>query len=266
MYELGVIGLGHIGVPIVNGALSGKAVSPDQVILYGHHPERLEPLLLAGASAAKSEIEVVSSCHYLLLSVKPQSLSELLPKIKPFLRPDHVIISIAAGISARYLKNALGEDTKIVLAMPNTPLQLGFGTTALSRIEPATQDEFAFAMRIFGVSGTAEEIPAELMNEVIALNGSSPAFFYRITQIFADRASQYGFDHETAMRLICGSMIGAAHMMLSSGTSLDDLIQAVCSKGGTTIAGLTAMNDAHLDQALIAGMEACTQRAYELGK
>lgn len=116
------------------------------------------------------------------------------------------------------------------------------------------------------ISGTAEEIPAELMNEVIALNGSSPAFFYRITQIFADRASQYGFDHETAMRLICGSMIGAAHMMLSSGTSLDDLIQAVCSKGGTTIAGLTAMNDAHLDQALIAGMEACTQRAYELGK
>ena len=69
MYELGVIGLGHIGVPIVNGALSGKAVSPDQVILYGHHPERLEPLLLAGASAAKNEIEVASSCHYLLLSL-----------------------------------------------------------------------------------------------------------------------------------------------------------------------------------------------------
>ncbi|PWM24127.1 MAG: pyrroline-5-carboxylate reductase [Oscillospiraceae bacterium] len=266
MYQLGVIGLGHIGVPIVEGAVHRKLLPAQDIILCGHHPEKMQRLIEAGAAQTTDEAVLAASCRYLLLAVKPQSLPDLLPKIRPSIRNDQVIISIAAGISADFLKAALGKDTKIVLAMPNTPIQLGYGATAVARIEPTTPEEFDFALKLFAVSGSAQEIPAGLMNEVIPLNGSSPAFLYRIAQVFVDRGVEYGFDRQAALSLFCSAMIGAAHMMLDSGSDLDTLIQGVCSKGGTTIAGLTAMEEAGLTKALSTGITACVNRAYELGK
>lgn len=266
MKKLGVIGVGNMAGAILGGILKNNVIKPQEIMLCDRHPEKHTNLYDMGAALANDECEAVKECKYILLSIKPQGFAEMLEKIKPFCREDNVFISIAAGISGEYIKNALGYDAKVILVMPNTPVSLGFGASAVAKVAPTNDDEFATAMSIFSACGDAVEIPADKMNEVIPFNGSSPAFIYRITQIFVDHAVSLGFERDVALKLFCASLIGSAHMMTDSGIELEKLIKMVCSKGGTTIAGLEAMEQNGLANALDSGIDACVKRAYELGK
>lgn len=266
MLKLGVIGVGNMGAALIGGILKNGVVPPEQILLCDKHPERHEVLYGQGVCQAKRPCEVVESCEYVLLAIKPQGFTALLEEIKPACKGQNVFISIAAGISGNFIKNALDYDAKVVLVMPNTPVSLGYGTSALSSVSPTTEDEFETALGFFAACGDAVQIPAKLMNEVIPFNGSGPAFIYRFTQIFVNRAVALGFDHETALKLFCSTLIGSAHMMTDSGIDLDQLIKMVCSKGGTTLAGLDAMERHNLEEAVVAGIDNCVKRAYELGR
>lgn len=266
MFKLGVIGVGNMATAILGGILKNNVIAPAEILLCDKHPERHAELYGIGINQAADECDVVKNCKYVLLSIKPQGFADMLEKIKPFCNKDNVFISIAAGISADYIKNALGYDAKVILVMPNTPVSLGFGTSAVANVAPTSAEEFSVALDIFSACGEAVEIPADKMNEVIPFNGSSPAFIYRITQVFVERAVSFGFDRETAMKLFCSTLIGASHMMTDSGIELEQLIKMVCSKGGTTIAGLDAMAANGLENALQQGIDDCVKRAYELGK
>ena len=266
MLKLGVIGVGNMATAILGGILKNNVISPEQIMLCDKHPERHEELYSKGIVKAADECDVVKNCEFVLLSIKPQGFADMLEKIKPHCSENNVFISIAAGISGDYIKSALGYDAKVILVMPNTPVSLGFGTSALARVEPTLDSEFETALSIFSACGDAVQIPSDKMNEVIPFNGSSPAFIYRITQIFVERAVSMGFEHETAMKLFCSTLIGASHMMTDSGIELEQLIKMVCSKGGTTIAGLEAMEKNGLPNALEQGIDDCVKRAYELGK
>ncbi|MEG1773549.1 MAG: pyrroline-5-carboxylate reductase dimerization domain-containing protein, partial [Oscillospiraceae bacterium] len=206
------------------------------------------------------------NCHYVLLAVKPQVYRVVLAKIAPVCRPDSVFISIAAGISGERIKKELGYDAKVIQVMPNTPVLVGCGASALSCFAPATQEEFEQVQSIFAASGYAVQIKPEQMNDVIPINGSSPAIFYYIAQIVVERAVELGFDKDVANNLICQAMIGSAKMMLESGKSHQELIDMVSSKGGTTLAMSAAMKDHQFKEALLAGVDACIRRACELGE
>lgn len=266
MPKFGVIGVGNMATAILNGMLKKKVVAPQDVLLCDRHPEAHASFYEQGVQQAADACTVARHCDYVLLSVKPQGFAAVLQEIRPGCRPETVFISIAAGISADAIKQALGFDAKIVLAMPNTPVSLGFGTTAVAPVAPVDSASFAQVLSFFAACGEAVEIAPDKMNEVIPLNGSSPAFLYRIAQVFVQRGVEMGFTREAALRLFAGTMIGAAHMMTDSGIELDQLIQMVCSKGGTTIAGLEAMERGGLADALTAGIDDCVKRAYELGK
>ncbi|MFV0498141.1 MAG: pyrroline-5-carboxylate reductase [Candidatus Fimivivens sp.] len=266
MLKLGVIGVGNMASALLGGILKKGVVPPEQILLCDRHPERHEAFYNLGILQAENPCEVVEKCQYVLLAVKPQGFTELLEEIKPACKGENIFISIAAGISGEFIKKALDYDAKMVLVMPNTPALVGNGTLALSLVTPTTQDEFDTVLNFFAACGDAIQIPSNLMNEVIPLNGSSPAFIYRFTQIFVQRAVALGFDHETALKLFCSTLIGSAHMMMDSGIELDQLIKMVCSKGGTTLAGLEAMEQQHLEQAVVAGIDHCIKRAYELGQ
>lgn len=266
MLKFGAIGVGNMATAITGGILKKGVIPPSEIMLCDRHPDRHEQFYSAGVKRAADECEVIDNCEFVLLSIKPQGFAEMLEKIKPHCKGQNVFISIAAGISGEYIKNALGYDAKVILVMPNTPVSLGFGASALAKVAPTEQSEFETALSIFAACGDAVEIPADKMNEVIPFNGSSPAFIYRITQIFVEHAVSLGFERETALKLFCASLIGSAHMMTDSGIELEQLIKMVCSKGGTTIAGLDAMEQNNLAAALDAGIESCVKRAYELGK
>ncbi len=266
MFEFGVIGVGNMATAILGGILKNGIIAPEDILLCDKHPERHQELYSRGVKQAADECDAVKNCRFVLLSIKPQGFADMLEKIKPCCSENNIFISIAAGISAEYIKTALGYDAKVILVMPNTPVSLGFGTSALANVAPTTADEFDTALSIFSACGEAVEIPADKMNEVIPFNGSSPAFIYRITQIFVDRAVSLGFERNTAMKLFCSTLIGASHMMTDSGIELEPLIKMVCSKGGTTLAGLEAMESNGLENALQQGIDDCVKRAYELGK
>ncbi len=133
---------------------------------------------------------VVSECRYVVLAVKPQGYEALLQNIAPVCGEKQVFVSIAAGMSARYIKSVLGENARLVLVMPNTPILVGKGATALSRVEPTSKEEFEFVRGLFAALGQVAEISPDRMNEIIPVNGSSPAFIYRFARIFIRRAAE----------------------------------------------------------------------------
>ena len=264
MKKLGFIGVGNMGGAIIKG-INGK-LGNTAVFAYDSDAEKLKNLNLYGATAASSIQELAKKCDFMLLAVKPQQLDGVLGEIKSADNEKLVIISICAGISAEYIRERTFAEAKVVLVMPNTPMMLGCGASAMSRDEKVSDEEFEFAKKIIGSCGIAEVVPMDKMKEVIALNGSSPAFIYLYAKGFIDYAQSVGIDSETALRLFAQSLVGSAAMMTSSGKSIDELIKMVSSPGGTTLAGLDGLYEGKLTEVVHDCCEHCTKRAYELSK
>ena len=266
MYNVGFIGAGNMGYAIMKG-IRGSSKS-EEVRLYAFDPYqeaavRAEHL---GACVTPDSRELVSLCDYVFLAVKPQQLDEVLEEIADTVTPDKVIVSICAGITDEYIASKTVVGAKVVLVMPNTPLLLGEGATALSRSDSVTDGEFSLVCGIFSSCGIVSVVPKDKMKEIIAINGSSPAFIYLYAQYFIEYAESVGIDREAATQLFAKSLIGSARMITDSGKSLDELITMVSSKGGTTIAGLDQLRKNDLKKAVTDCCEAYTNRAYELSK
>ncbi len=264
--QLGVIGAGNMATAIIHGIIKGGLLKPDQMGVYDINPERVKDFSDLGLSGFDSPGALAANSEYLLLSVKPQNFEELLTSIRSDIPSDTVIISIAAGISHEYISGLLGRPAKVVQVMPNTPLLVGKGSTAMSFVPPTTQQEFSYVAELFGCAGAVECIDSTLMNEVIPLNGSSPAYIYRFAQVFCDRALELGFDRDAANRLFAHTLIGAAAMMLETDKDHQSLIDMVTSPGGATFEGLKAMEKHDFKKAMIDTYDATVKRAYELGK
>lgn len=215
---------------------------------------------------AKSIPDVAKAVDYLFLAVKPQNFPEALSDLKGHISAETVIISIAAGITPQYISDALGYCAKVVQVMPNTPLLLGYGASALSKSPEVSNEAFAYVQKIFDCAGITAIIDNNKMNEVIAINGSTPAFLYRYAQCYINYGKSVGLDEDACLNLFAQTMIGSAKMMLESGYSLDELIKMVSSKGGTTIAGLEALEKGNLSEAVQSCCESTVKRAYELSK
>lgn len=266
MEKLGVIGAGNMAGAIIGGILGAGLLQPEEICVFDRMAEKVEHFAAQGLVGCESAAQVARRCKYLLLSIKPQNFDEVLPQLREDTSDQTVFISIAAGISPDYICRQMGRPCRVVQVMPNTPLLIGRGAVAISRVEPTTDEEFAFAKALFASAGLVEEIDNRLMNEVIALNGSSPAYIYRFAKVFCDHAAGLGIGAEAANRLFCQALIGSAHMMMESGMSHQQLIDMVTSPGGTTFAGLEALSAGDFDQTLRSCYDATTKRAYELGK
>lgn len=263
MAEVGFIGAGNMGSALLKGISGNKNVN---IFAFDPCREKLEALKEYGASLCASESEIMEKCKYIVLAVKPQVIDKVLEAVAEYVTEETVLISIAAGISEDYIRSKTKPTAKIVLVMPNTPLLLGEGASALARIEPTTAEEFEFVKGMFASSGKIAEVASDKMKEIIAINGSSPAFIYLFAKAFADYAKSVDIPEDTALSLFCQSLVGSAKMMTSSGYSLDELIKMVSSPGGTTLAGLKELYDGNFEEITRKCCESCTRRAYELAK
>ncbi len=263
MTKLGFIGVGNMGSAIIKG-INGK-LGNTAVFAYDADPAKLADLRLFGATAAASVLDIAKRCSYVLIAVKPQQLDDVLAKIKEADNEELVIISICAGISAEYIRERTFPKAKVVPVMPNTPMMLGAGASALAQCEGVSDAEFAFARKVISSCGITEIVPENKMKEVIAINGSSPAFIYLYAKGFVQYAEKVGIDKDAALRLFAQSLIGSAKMLTESGMTVDELIKQVSSPGGTTLAGLEKLYEGKLLDTAISACEACTKRAYELG-
>ena len=282
MTSLGFIGVGNMGLALMKGFADSTA--SDSVSIFGYDcfpdPDKRKSVENLGGTWLDSESEIAKRCKYILLGVKPQSVREVVTKIAADLTGESVIISICAGISSEFIRSCAGNAVKVVRVMPNTPVMLGLGASAVSADESVTAAELDFACSVFGSCGIYEVIPSDKMNEVICVNGSSPAFIYAFAKSFIDYAAEQGIDSESALSLFTQTLVGSAKMMSNTYESeksrggaeavktvqsvIDGLISQVCSPGGTTLAGMEQLRENGFSSVIKKACEACTARAAEL--
>lgn len=262
--NIGFIGAGNMATAIIKGYISNKG--DNDVLAFDLLEEKLDNLKKIGVKPINDVKKLVEMSDFLFLCVKPQNITDVLENIKEHIKKDTVIISIIAGLSQKFIDEKLGYKTKLILVMPNTPILLGEGATALSKTENVKEDEFNFVCNMFSCCGVIQKIPVDKMNEIIAVNGSTPAFIYEFTKYFVEYAKQQGIDENVALDLFCQTLIGSAKMMTKSGYDIDTLIEMVSSKGGTTIEGLKSLRKDNTDFIIKNACEKTIKRAYELAK
>lgn len=263
-FTIGFIGAGNMGTAIMKG-IAGSELHA-QLFAFDTSAEKLDALQEYHVNACASGLEVLQKCKYVFLAVKPQMFDEVLAQIAEGVNENTVLVSIAAGITSEYIQSKTNSTAKVVLVMPNTPLLLGAGASALAKSAPTTDEEFAVVCNIFDSCGITATLPEDKMKEIIAINGSSPAFIYLFAKAFVDYASKEGIAQEVALPLFAQSLIGSAKMLTNSGYSIEELIKMVSSPGGTTLAGLDELYKGELEKTVDNACTACTKRAYELSK
>ena len=200
----------------------------------------------------------------IVLAVKPQGMATVLAELKPLVTPDHLIISIAAGISLATMADGLGPGRRLARVMSNTPALVGAGASAYCLGSEARPEDETLVRTFMEAVGTAYPIPETLMDAVTGLSGSGPAFVYAIIEALSDGGVKVGLPREIATALAAQTVVGAARMVLETGQHPGFLKDQVASPGGTTIAGLHALERGALRATLMDAVEAAARRSAEL--
>ncbi len=261
--KIGFIGAGNMATAIIGGLLGAGTNSAD-IHVFDMDKEKLSLFAKKGLTVEKNSSDVTGNCDVVVLAVKPQNYREVLSEIAPAATENKTFVSIAAGITIDFVRTVLEINCPVVRVMPNTPLLVGKGATAICFSENVSDEAKALTSSMFSQSGALEEFAEDKMDAIISVNGSSPAYFYLFAKAMADYAESVGVDREKAMNLICAAMEGSAEMLRSSGDDPDTLIKKVSSKGGTTIEALNEFYSHGLEDAVKDAMSACTKRAAEL--
>ena len=265
MAVIGFIGMGNMGYALLKGLL--KEFPAEELVFTAKTDEtRRRVYAETQVTYTQSNAECANSCKYVVLAVKPQYYPQVLKQIRYAVTEEHVVISLAPGITIEQLKEALGSDKRIVRAMPNTPALVGEAMSALSPNDAVTDEELSEVKALFESFGKAEIVPERLMDAVIGVSGSSPAYVYLFIEAMADAAVADGMPRAQAYKFAAQSVLGAAKMVLATGQHPGELKDAVCSPGGTTIEGVAALEEAGLRRAVIAGQRACVKKSKEMSE
>lgn len=266
MALFGFIGAGNMGYPLLKAAIG--TFGDREVVYTDASQARCEFVKKeTGMDYLEDNATVVKQCKFLVLAVKPQFFPQVLGQIKNTVTKDHVVISIAAGITIDTIKEGLSQSIRIVRAMPNTPAMVLKGMTGISFSADAfTQEEKDVVDRFFQSFGKYEVFDEKLMNAVVCANGSSPAYVYMFIEALADSVVAYGIPRDKAYTLAAQTVFGSAAMVLETGEHPGRLKDNVCSPGGTTMAAVKALEEYGLRNAVIKATDACYAKAEELSR
>lgn len=266
MALFGFVGAGNMGYPLLKAAIT--TFGREEVIYTDASKERCEFVMQdTGVSYLKTNGDIVRGCKYLILAVKPQFFHQVLSEIKGELTKEHIVISIAAGITIDTMKEALAENIRVVRAMPNTPAMVLMGMTGISYSkDDYAEEEKCVIDQFFQSFGKYEVFDESMMNGVICASGSSPAYVYMFIEALADSVVSYGIPRDKAYTLVAQTVMGAAQMVLETKDHPGRLKDNVCSPAGTTIAGVKALEEYGFRSAIMKASDACYERAVELSK
>ena len=264
MAKIGFIGMGNMGYAMLKGALA--AFSTSDIIFSSPDREKCERISSeTGVRFAESNAECGNNAKYIVLAVKPQMYPTVLKNIVNVVTEESVIISIAPGITIASIKNALGSNIRVVRAMPNTPALVGEGMTGVSY----NKDEFSFEQRdvvdrFFNSFGKVVYVDEKLMDVIVCASGSSPAYVYMFIEAMADAAVLQGMPRDKAYKLVAQTVLGSAKMVLETNEHPGVLKDKVCSPGGTTIAGVAALEEHNFRNAVIKATDACYDKCHNI--
>ncbi len=264
--KIGFIGAGNMASAIVGGMVHGSVLPPEQILLYDPMMEktrRLEKEL--GVRAMEDCAQMVGQCDMLVLAVKPAVAGGVLAQFYAALS-HRALISIAAGWTSDMLKGALEPSTRVLRVMPNTPALVGAGMTALSLAHSLSDEEAAFAEKLFGALGRVAWVQEHQMEAVIGLSGSGPAYVYMFIEAMADAGVASGLPRAQAYELAAQTVLGSAKMVLETGSHPGELKDAVCSPAGTTIAAVRSLEKDGFRSAVMEAVLASTEKALSMSR
>lgn len=265
---IGFIGAGTMALAIAKGLVAADICDPAQVLAADPRAARREIFDALGMNTSETNAEVLRHADVVILATKPQAFARLLPEIAKdceAVETTPLFVSIAAGVSIESIERAL-PGARVIRTMPNTPAQVDAGATAIARGSHATDDDLAFAVRLFESVGIVEVLDESLLDAVTGLSGSGPAFVFVMIEALADAGVKMGLHRNTAQHLAAQTVYGAARLLLETGEHPGRLKDMVASPGGTTIAGLHTLEAGGLRTTLINAVESATLRSAELGK
>jgi pyrroline-5-carboxylate reductase len=265
--RIGFFGSGKMATALAKGWIEAGLTTPDQVI--ASDPVAAARTAFHEATKAKAiddNRQVAQGADVLVLAVKPQIMAGLLEEVRGEIHDRHLILSIAAGITLSQIGQTLGADRRTIRVMPNTPSLVLASASAYAAGPHATKDDLALADRLFNSVGKAIAVPERLLDAVTGLSGSGPAYVFVAIEALSDGGVRMGLPRDIATLLAAQTVFGAAQMVLQTGLHPGVLKDQVASPGGTTIAGLHALEQGGFRAALIDAVMAATQRSLELGK
>jgi len=267
MNGLGFIGAGNMGEAMIRGVIYSKLYPADHVIVYDTEEGRSEELRKCfGLVAAPSINELLSLCDIVVIAVKPQALQGVLDCISKDAARGKTFVSIVAGVKVAVFERALGEGAKVVRTMPNTPSQVGMGSTGVffsTESDPSVRKR---VLSIFSSFGQVAEMPREdLMDVVTALSGSGPAYAFMFVEAMTDAAVRAGMGRSEACLLVTATLEGAARMVRDTCKHPAELKDMVMSPGGTTAAGVEALERGAFRATVMDAVLSAWRRCRELG-
>lgn len=264
--RIGFLGAGKMATALARGWITAGLTTKEGVMASDPLPQaRADFTAATGASAVADNRQVVASSELLVLAVKPQSMRELLAEIRPVVTSRHLVVSIAAGTTLQFLADNLGPERRLIRVMPNTPCLVGASASGYAPAETATEADTALVDRLLQAVGLAFRLPESLLDAVTGLSGSGTGFVYVIIEALSDAGVRVGLPRDVATALAAQTVFGSAKMVLETELHPAVLKDMVTSPGGTTTAGLHALERGGLRAALIDAVVAATVRSRELG-
>ncbi len=263
--KLGIIGFGNMAEAILGGILESGFVNKNDVTASGKDDAMLTKASEKyGINVEKDNCKVVQDSDVILLSVKPQILADVIAEIKEVCTQDKLIISIVAGKTQAWIAEAFGCEHKVVRCMPNTPALVGEGCTGICFSNSVSNEEKEFALKMFNCVGKAIEVPEKIMDVVVGVSGSAPAYVFMFIEAMADGAVTMGMPRTQAYEFAAQAVLGSAKLMLETGKHPGELKDMVCSPGGTTIEAVRVLEEKGLRSAVMDAVIRCTERSKEL--
>ena len=262
-YEFGFIGVGNMGGALAN-AVCG-ALPAGKVAVCDADEKKTAAFVKQYGAAALPLDKITGACRFLVLGVKPQVLPSVLSAIRPTLADPTVLVSMAAGISISAIENAI-PNKPVVRIMPNTPCAVGRGLILYAKNARVTDDDLSAFLACFSTAGTLVPIAEDKIDAASAVSGCGPAFAYLFVEALADAGVECGLARADAQKFAALMLEGSAKMVLDTGCHPGELKDAVCSPGGTTIAGVRALEEGGFRSAAMNAVRAAYLRTLELKK
>lgn len=263
--KLGFIGTGNMASAIMGGIIKERIIAADEIIgsdVFEAGREKVKASY--GICVTANNKEVVEKAEIVFLSVKPQFYASVIAEIKDTVKEQQLIITIAPGKTLAWLEEQFGKPVKIVRTMPNTPAMVGEGMTAVCPNPYVEKEELDYALEILGAFGKTEVVPEHLIDAVVSVSGSSPAYVFMMIEAMADAAVADGMPRAQAYKFAAQAVYGSAKMVLETGKHPGELKDMVCSPAGTTIQAVKVLEEKGFRGAVMDAMEACIEKSRSL--
>ena len=266
-FAVGVIGVGNMGAALVRGIIDRETETANAVIICDLDKVLVDRLcedlgVVDGENAAK----VAASAELVVLAAKPQNLPILLDDISPSINADQTIMSIAAGVTTESIEKRLGRKTSVIRVMPNLPALVGEAVSVFCGGSHTSDSDFERVEAVLGAVGVSFEVPEELMDPVTALSGTGPAYVFHTMEAMISSGVEMGIPPEMAQRLVLQTVFGAAQLAMDSDLDPTTLREAVTSRGGTTDAAISYLEEHHYTRLVIDAILAAMDRSKDLGR